>query len=245
MNIIIRLIKSIYRRYVQRNANSYIKWMRSKGVCIGDNFKIIANGPLNNITIDMTRPSLISIGNDVVINKNFTLLTHDFVSGIFLNCYNELIPSSGKVVIGNNVRFGMNCTVLKGVKIGDNCFIAAGSIVTSDIPANSIAAGIPAKVICVIDKYFEKRRQKALLEAFEYAQSIYERFNRLPTPEDFNEEFIYFVDSTNIEQFPMIPIRKQLGKSYNSWILNHKAMFSSFEEFLVAAGINTKDKDDR
>ena len=55
--------------------------------------------------------------------------------------------------------------------------------------------------------------------------------------------FLCSCDSTNIEQFPMIPIRKQLGKSYSSWILNHKAMFSSFEEFLVAAGINTKDKE--
>ena len=53
------------------------------------------------------------------------------------------MPSSGRVTIGNNVRFGVDCTVLKGVTIGDNCFIAAGSLVTKDIPANSVGGRGP------------------------------------------------------------------------------------------------------
>lgn len=52
----------------------------------------------------------------------------------------------------------MNCTVLKGVTIGDNCIIGIGSIVTKDIPANSVAIGNPAKVVCSLDEYFEKRK---------------------------------------------------------------------------------------
>ena len=51
------------------------------------------------------------------------------------------------VTIGNNVWIGGNVTILPGVTIGDNCTIGAGSVVTHDIPANSIAAGNPAKVI--------------------------------------------------------------------------------------------------
>lgn len=50
-------------------------------------------------------------------------MTHDFASYVFVNKYNEFIPSHGKVKIGNNVWFGMNCTVLKGVTIGDNCIL--------------------------------------------------------------------------------------------------------------------------
>nr|WP_207652455.1 DapH/DapD/GlmU-related protein [Clostridium beijerinckii] len=58
--------------------------------------------------------------------------------------------SAGKVAsvnIGNNVWIGSVVTILKGVTIGDNSVIAANSVVTKDIPANSIAAGNPAKVV--------------------------------------------------------------------------------------------------
>ena len=50
------------------------------------------------------------------------------------------------VTIGNDCWFGANVTVCPGVTIGDNCVIGAGSVVTHDIPANSFAAGVPAKV---------------------------------------------------------------------------------------------------
>ena len=54
------------------------------------------------------------------------------------------------VTIGNDVWIGGNVTILPGVTIGDNCTIGAGSVVTHDIPANSIAVGNPAKVIKTI-----------------------------------------------------------------------------------------------
>ena len=55
------------------------------------------------------------------------------------------------VTLGNNVWIGDGAKVCKGVTIGDNSVIGAGSIVTSDIPANSIAAGNPARVIKPLD----------------------------------------------------------------------------------------------
>lgn len=51
------------------------------------------------------------------------------------------------VTIGNDCWFGANVTVCPGVKIGNNCVIGAGSVVTRDIPDNSFAAGVPCKVI--------------------------------------------------------------------------------------------------
>lgn len=51
------------------------------------------------------------------------------------------------VEIGNNVFIGMHTLVLKGVTIGDNAVIGAGSVVTQDIPANCVAAGVPCRVI--------------------------------------------------------------------------------------------------
>jgi maltose O-acetyltransferase len=54
---------------------------------------------------------------------------------------------SEPVSIGNNVWIGGSVVILPGVSIGDNCTIGAGSVVTHDIPANSIAVGNPARVI--------------------------------------------------------------------------------------------------
>lgn len=56
------------------------------------------------------------------------------------------------VTIGNNVWLGGNVTILPGVTIGDNCTIGAGSVVTHDIPANTVAAGNPARVIRHLEK---------------------------------------------------------------------------------------------
>ncbi len=50
------------------------------------------------------------------------------------------------IQIGNNVWIGANCTILSGVKIGDNSVIGAGSVVTHDIPPDSLAYGVPCRV---------------------------------------------------------------------------------------------------
>jgi acetyltransferase-like isoleucine patch superfamily enzyme len=57
----------------------------------------------------------------------------------------------GPVKIGSNVWFGVNCVVTGGVEIGDRAVIGANSVVTKDIPAGTIAAGAPAKVIREIE----------------------------------------------------------------------------------------------
>jgi acetyltransferase-like isoleucine patch superfamily enzyme len=57
----------------------------------------------------------------------------------------------GPVVIGDNVWFGVNCVVTGGVEIGERAVIGANSVVTRDIPAGTIAAGAPAKVIREIE----------------------------------------------------------------------------------------------
>ena len=51
------------------------------------------------------------------------------------------------VKIGDNVFIGMNCIILKGVTLGNGCVIAAGSIVTKDVPEGMVAGGNPAKIL--------------------------------------------------------------------------------------------------
>jgi acetyltransferase-like isoleucine patch superfamily enzyme len=50
-------------------------------------------------------------------------------------------------VVGNNVWVGAKATILQGVRIGDNAVIGANAVVTRDVPANTVAVGIPARVI--------------------------------------------------------------------------------------------------
>lgn len=221
--------------WARTSPQRYICFLRKQGCSIGKNLKF--RGGLKNISIDLTRPSLITIGDNVLLNANSQLITHDYVSGCFLNKYGAFINSSGAITIGNNVRFGRNVTVLKGVTIGDNVFVGINSVVTRDIPSNSIAVGSPARVICTMDDYYEKRKQKCIPEVFEYARSIQERFHRMPEIEDFWEEFPLFVDKDNMHLYPNLPYKRQLGDSLPYWLERHKRVFEGFEEFLEAAGV--------
>jgi acetyltransferase-like isoleucine patch superfamily enzyme len=54
-------------------------------------------------------------------------------------------PPEAPVVIEDGVWIGMRCTILKGVTVGRNTIVAAGSLVTRDLPANVLAGGVPAK----------------------------------------------------------------------------------------------------
>ena len=86
--------------------------------------------------------SAITIGNDVAISENVSIWDSDAhtIKG-------KEHFATQTVVIGNHVWIGANVTILKGVTIGNDAIIASGSVVTKDIPAKCLAAGIPAKVI--------------------------------------------------------------------------------------------------
>lgn len=231
------MIKKLYRKVerliAKRSVDTYCAYLRKKGIRLGENTILHPE----SCSIDLTRPSLVSIGSNCLLNEHFTLLTHDYVSGVFINCGMQFCNSSGKVTIGNNVHFGHNVTVLKGVSIGDNSFIGAGSIVSKDIPANSIAVGVPCKVVMSLEEYYQKRLVKSEAEALEYALSIQERFHRRPVPSDFWEEFVWFVSGNEIEKYPEIPIKRQLGATFEIYKATHIAKYKSFDEFITAAGI--------
>jgi len=211
----------------------YIAFLRKKGIKIGQNCMFYQG--ISTIWIDITRPSLVDIGDNVAFNKNFQLYTHDFASKVFLHKFKTFIPSSGRVKIGNNVSFGADCTVLKGATIGDNCFIGLGSIVSKDIPANSVAMGRPAKVVYTIEQYFEQRKKECVQEAFDYARSIKERFNRQPRLQEFYEEFPLFLNGT--DKCLDLPVKEQMGPAYEHYKSHHKAIFKGFNDFLHRAGI--------
>lgn len=178
---------------------------------------------------------MVEIGEDCIFLENFTLLTHDNVTKVFRNLYHEFLPSSGPVTIGNNVYFARNCTVLKGVTIGDNCIIGFGSVVTKNIPSGSVAVGCPARVICTIEEYYRKRQKQSWDEAMNLARIIYRKTGKRPTVEQMFEEFPMWMEGDATDSRLRFSPEQQLRGSYEIWKKEHKAPFHSFDEFIDKA----------
>ena len=66
----------------------------------------------------------------------------------------------GCIEIGDNVFVGAGVRLMYNVRVGSNCVIGAGSIVTKDLPSNGVYAGIPARYICSYDDFLKKRVQE-------------------------------------------------------------------------------------
>lgn len=231
VSILVRLFEGIYH-HLTKGTKYFPEFLTYKGIKLG---KRIWWGDMKTISIDYSRPSLVEIGDDVRINTGFTLMTHDASNMVLRRLFNDFVPSSGKVKIGNNVYFGRWCTVLKGVEIGDNCIIGYGSVVTRSIPANSVAIGRPAKVLCSIEDYYNKRKERCIEEALDYARSIQERFGRKPEVNEFFEEFPLFLKGDELND--QLPIREQLRDSYVYYKKNNVPVFDGFDDFLKHAGV--------
>lgn len=105
----------------------------------------------------------IHVGKDVFINACCHFQDHGGVTigdgcqighgVVFATINHGLSPENRKssypapIVLGRNVWIGSNSTILQGVSIGDNAVVAAGAVVTKDVPANMIVAGVPARLL--------------------------------------------------------------------------------------------------
>lgn len=110
------------------------------GLTIGNNVGISANSFIS------VRGNVI-IGNDVIIGPYFSLHSENHV----FSSVTEKIRMQGTerkgVTIGNDVWIGAKVTLLDGISIGSGAVVAAGAVVTKDVPDYAIVTGIPAKVI--------------------------------------------------------------------------------------------------
>jgi len=147
---IIELIK-----YKTTSFQGRVKILRKQGINIGENCEIYSNVSFGS------EPYLISIGDNVRITSGCKFITHD--GGVWVLRNLKLLDNAdlfGKITIGNNVHIGLNTIIMPNVTIGNNCIIGCGAIVTKDIPDNSIAVGVPARVIETIDEYYKKNKER-------------------------------------------------------------------------------------
>ena len=117
-----------------RNVNSYIKV--GKNTYIGEN---------NNLR---AADGVIEIGDGCLISQGITIVTsnHDIKRSLLIT-QQGWVSKRGRIIISDDVWIGANAVILPDVTIGKGAVIAAGSVVTKDIPEYSVVAGIPAKII--------------------------------------------------------------------------------------------------
>lgn len=155
MGMIKMVLDSFFFRVL---GNRYrVNFLRKQGMQIGKDCLISGN------VIVGAEPYLITIGNNVKLSNGVSLITHD--GGVYvLRNYMQIKDADifGKIVIGNNVFIGNKATIMPGVTVGNNCIIGYGAIVTKRIPDNSIAVGVPARVIEDIESYYQKNKMRIL-----------------------------------------------------------------------------------
>ena len=128
-------------------------------------------------------PKLISFGDNVVVASGVTFVTHDVIDKVLnkMDLNFTFNYNCAPIEVGNNVFIGCNVTILPNIKIGNNVIVAAGSVVTKDVPSNSVVGGNPAKVISTFDEYVSTRKKendKLLYPSSNFEiNEIWNRFN--------------------------------------------------------------------
>lgn len=151
----IKIFKKIYSFiYALLDHEGYARWI---GVNMGKNVRIYGN----SFIMFGSEPWAITLGDNVHITQNVIFITHDGGTLIFRKKIPDL-EVTRPITIGNDVFIGLRTIIMPGVTIGNNCVIAAGSIVTKDIPDNTVAGGVPARKIKSTDEYLEGLKKKSL-----------------------------------------------------------------------------------
>ncbi len=122
-------------------------WYKRHGLKIGENCYIA-----DDVIFDSSHVWHISVGDNVTISSGVRILAHDASTKRHLG-YTKI----GKVSIGHNIFIGAGTTILLGISIGDNSIVGASSVVTKNVPPNTVVAGNPAMIISTLDEFLAKR----------------------------------------------------------------------------------------
>ncbi len=132
-----------------------VRCLQKLGVNFGSNLHIFGTVHVG------TEPWLITLGDNVYLTNGVRFICHDGGTLLFRHLVSDL-EITKPIRLGDNVYVGNNVMFLPGSSVGSNVIIGAGAVVSGSIPSNSVAVGVPAKVIKTADEYFEKIKKESL-----------------------------------------------------------------------------------
>lgn len=143
----------LYRKVCNPSGPEWANMLRPQFRAMGQHCSIIYDTYIDT-------PSLVSLGDNVRL-ASCTILTHDGVINMLERAYGDRLDAVSPVSIGNNVFVGRSATILRGVTIGDNVVVAAGSVVSRDLESGYVYGGVPAKKICTIEELRERLKKES------------------------------------------------------------------------------------
>lgn len=153
------LLSYINRRLMDWRARRRWAYFRANGMHIGKDVWIP-----NTTGIDTSHCHLISIGDSCGFGDDCLILAHDAQMDEFLDA-----ARIGRVILHPSCHIGARTIILAGVEIGPRTIVGAGSVVSKSLPAETVCAGNPARVICTLEEYLDKHRARiAKLPNFAY-----------------------------------------------------------------------------
>ncbi len=131
----------LFRRMFGSSGFEYAEYLRKHGRLhkMGRDVMIVHG-------VEITDPAYVSIGNNVCLSR-CALIGHDGSIGVLQRAYKVKLERVGKIDIRDNVFIGYGAIILPGVTIGPNAIVAAGAVVSSDVPEGTVVGGVPAKPI--------------------------------------------------------------------------------------------------
>jgi acetyltransferase-like isoleucine patch superfamily enzyme len=159
-----RFLRKIWN-VLKRNITYYVicrgnkvRYLRRLGVKVG-----VGCDLLNHVDHYGSEPWLIELGNHITLTEGVMLITHDASSRLFRHKLPGSSPYGnrfGTIVIHDECFIGVNAIILPGVSIGPRSIVGAGSVVTKDVPPDTVVAGVPSHTICTLNEYIQRYQEK-------------------------------------------------------------------------------------
>lgn len=129
-------------------------------------------------------PQLIKFHDNVAVASGVVFINHDVIQKVLnqIDKRKHFEKLYSCIEVMDNVFIGANSVIIGNVRIGPNVIVAAGSIVTKDVPPNSVVAGVPAKVVGTFEDFYNKRyamKNKKYESWSEQVEDLWKEFDEL------------------------------------------------------------------
>ena len=140
---IIRMLKGSFRCAIEEGLNC------------GKNVTVMGGANFGS------EPYLITLKDNVRISNDVMFITHDGGNWVFRHEEPYIdVNHFGKIVVDEYSFIGARAVIMPGVHIGKHCVVAAGAVVTKNVPDNTVVAGVPAKAVSTTSEYAEKMKSR-------------------------------------------------------------------------------------